>query len=211
MSEMEERQKLFQEIYQKLIAPFPPGTVEYKNQSAASAHIPVQAYQHRINSVAGNFASWRLTTEHPIIHENEKLLEMRGVLQIVDASYEGQGFVEFERDERTKRIKFFSERCKAAASLAFVDACDSFEMGWIDLGRKWSKNPGTGVPQRKGFVDEEEGGKETRRKCIRPGCNNYVNEELLKMYEWNNPQCEEHIPDHVKRKYLKRMERVGNV
>lgn len=209
MSDLEVRRKLFQEIHKQLILPFPPGTVEFKNNSQASAHIPVQAYQHRVNMAAGNLASWRLTTEQPIIHENERLLEMRGVLQIVDASYEGQGFVEFERDERTKRIKYFNERCKAAASLAFVDACDCFEMGWIDLGRKWSKNPGTGVPERNGeSVDRPDGKGETRRKCIR--CDKFVDEKLLKMYQWNTPQCEEHIPDYVKRKYLKRMEEQTN-
>lgn len=208
MNNFEERRQLFQEIYEKLILPFPPGTVELKNQNHASAHIPVQAYQHRVNVAAGNFASWRLTTEHPIIHENEKLLEMRGVLQIVDASYEGQGFIEFERDERTKRIKYFNERCKAAASLAFVDACDCFEMGWIDLGRKWSKNPGTGVLERTGGSVDRSNDKvvETRRQCIFPGCNKFVDEKLLNLYEWKNAQCEEHIPDHVKRKYLKKME-----
>ncbi|TVX99430.1 hypothetical protein [Paenibacillus cremeus] len=208
MSSIEERQKLFEEIYQKLILPFPPGTVEFKNQNPASAHIPVQAYQHRVNVAAGNFASWRLTTEQPIIHEAERMLEMRGVLQIVDASYEGQGFVEFERDERTKRIKYFNERCKAAASLAFVDACDCFEMGWIDLGRKWSNNPGTGVPERTGgsVVRSDKKDGETRRQCIFPGCGKFVDEKLLKLYQWKNAQCEEHIPEHVKRKFLNRQE-----
>lgn len=209
MSELEERRKLFHEIYEQLILPFPPNTVEFKNQSHASAHIPVQAYQHRVNMAAGNHASWRLTLEQPIVHENERLLEMRGVLRIVDASYEGQGFVEFERDEKTKRIKYFNERCKAAASLAFVDACDCFEMGWIDLGRKWSKNPGTGVPERSGAPTLLSSGKvETRRKCIR--CEKFVDEKLLKLYEWNTIQCEEHIPEHVKRKYLKKMEEQAN-
>lgn len=204
----EDRQKLFREIYERLILPFPPGTVEFKNNSAASAHIPVQAYQHRVNVAAGNFASWRLTTEHPIIHETEKLLEMRGVLKIVDASYEGQGFVEFVRDEKTKRIKYFNERCKAAASLAFVDACDCFEMGWIDLQRKWALNPGTGVPSRSGELNGsgKDGSTGGKRKCIRPGCEQFVDEELLKLYGWTNQQCEEHIPEHVKKKYLQRLE-----
>lgn len=206
MSNFEERRKLFQEIYEQLILPFPSGTVEFKNNSQASAHIPVQAYQHRINIAAGNFASWRLSTEQPIIHESERLLEMRGILRIVDASYEGQGFIEFERDEKTKRIKYFNERCKAAASLAFVDACDCFEMGWTDLGRKWAKNPGTGVPERIGEPGIHS--VETRRKCIR--CDRFVDEDLLKKYQWNTPQCDEHIPGHVKTKYLKRMEEQTN-
>ncbi|WP_429313628.1 hypothetical protein [Paenibacillus mucilaginosus] len=203
---MEERRKLFQDILELLRAPFPTGTVEYKGQSAASAHIPVQAYNHRVNAVAGNLVKWTLTTERPIIHEEEKQLEMRGILQIVDQAYEGQGFITFERDGGKGPIKFFGERSKAAASLAFVDACDKFEMGWIDLGRKWSDNPGTGVPQRR----EGAGGagaaatksEDSRRRCIR--CNKPLTDEeeaLLKMYGWNNVQCQEHIPAHVRKKY----------
>ncbi|GGG18080.1 hypothetical protein GCM10010916_38600 [Paenibacillus abyssi] len=131
------------------------------------------------------------------------------MLKIVDTSYEGMGFVDFERDPATKRIKYFPERCKAAASLAFVDACDKFEMGWIDLERKWSSNPGTGVPARKD-ISGGSGTGENRRKCIFPGCGNHVDEGLLKLYGWKNAQCEEHIPDHVKRKYLKSLEGKEN-
>ena len=210
MSELEERRKLFHEIYEQLILPFPPNTVEFKNQSHASAHIPVQAYQHRVNMAAGNHASWRLTLEQPIVHENERLLEMRGVLRIVDAkSMRAKVLLNLSVMRRQSGLNISTSVVKLQPALLSSMPVIALRWDGSILGRKWSKNPGTGVPERSARRLFSPAGrlKHGRNASV---AKKFVDEKLLKLYEWNTIQCEEHIPEHVKRKYLKKMEEQAN-
>ncbi|WP_214607656.1 hypothetical protein, partial [Mycobacterium tuberculosis] len=81
----EEYEKLYDEIIFKLTAPFPEGTVEFKNNNKASAYIPSHPIQYRIRTAAGPYWSWRVTTEKPIYHEETDEIEVRGVLTILNA------------------------------------------------------------------------------------------------------------------------------
>src|SRR5690554_6718023 len=138
MSSNTDRQMIYQEIHKKLVEPFAEGTLETRNQSSNNFYIPVQAYIHRLESAAGNFWSWNITSE-PIIFEKEGQVMIKGVLKIVDAEREGIGFSNIERFEDTGKIKNLKYAVQSAVSDALRDACDKFEMGWIDLApyRKW--------------------------------------------------------------------------
>lgn len=103
---------------------------------------------NRVSTVAGNYASWTLSSPLAIIYEAEGYIEMRGILKIVDAQNEGVGYASFVRNNQN-RIDNFGEVVKKAASAAYVDGCNKFQIGWIDLPRDFTTNPGTGVPQRK--------------------------------------------------------------
>lgn len=196
----DEKRKLFKAIHEELIKPFPEGTVELKNNNAKSAYIPVQAYINRVNEVAGHLAKWRLTTAEAINHPKEKLLEMRGVLQILDTEYEGIGFADYDINASTGGISYKGEIIRTAISHAFVDACNKFQIGWIDLNRDWASNVGVGVVQRL-----EEGKSlptnEPSVKCIMPNCTNNIDRKLLEKMNWKIHHCPDHIPDYHKKKY----------
>lgn len=195
---IDEKEKLYRAIHAELIKPFPKGTVKSKKNT--KTFIPVQAYINRINQVAGHVTKWTITTTEAIIHPHEQLIEMRGRLSILDTEIEGIGFADFDwlSGKEGKAISFKNEVIKTALSHAYVDACNKYQIGWIDIDRDWSSNPGTGVPEMKiksGASDQE------YIACLFPNCTNNVDLELLKKLSWKNHQCPDHIPAHVIRKY----------
>lgn len=186
-----ELQKLFVDIHTELKAPFPPGTLKYKNNHEASSYIPYQVYIHRLNSVAGGFWKWRVTTEKPIYHEEIDAIEMRGILTIVNSEVEGQGFFNLERNTVNNKIKNYDEAIKSAVKNAFSNACNYYELGWSDLKRKWSSNPGVGIV---------EPSSQSERICVKCKQNlSTLDEELLTLTKWKQPYCVKDLPDHVKR------------
>lgn len=195
----DEKKQLFKEIHEQLIKPFPQGTVVYKGNNRKSAFIPVQAYINRVNEVAGHLSKWRITTPEAIIHPDEKLIEMRGILQILDTEYEGVGFADYDVVAQTGAISFKGEVIRSAVSHAFVDACNKFQIGWIDLNRDWSTNAGTGVPQRRGTTEQVS--EEPAIYCIMPNCTNTVDKELLAQMNWKINHCPEHIPSYQRKKF----------
>lgn len=199
----EEFERLYDEIIFKLTAPFPPGTVEFKDPNKpASAYIPSHAFQHRIRTQAGPYWSWRITTGKPIYHEETDSIEVRGVLTILHASSEGQGFATLDRYQDTKKIKFYKEAIKAATSDAFRDAADFFGIGHRDLApyREWSRNPGVGIVSEEKVKSQV--AKIEIKQCIKCGVV-LTQEDLdyLKLVKWRNQVCIKDVPDHQKRKY----------
>ncbi|MEK5358169.1 hypothetical protein [Paenibacillus sp. FSL L8-0709] len=186
-----ELQQLFTEIQQKLKEPFPNGTVQYKTAGIAkSSYIPYQAYIHRLNTAAGGFWKWRQSINKPIYHEESDSIEMRGILSIVNCEVEGHGFYYLKRDNN-KKVTNYDEAIKSAVKNALSDACNFYEMGWIDLKRKWIGNPGVGI-----MLEEEK----SEKICVK--CKNNLttkDEELLNLTKWNQPYCVNDLPDHVKR------------
>jgi hypothetical protein len=196
----EEMQKIYREIHEQLIAPFPPGTIEERENDPDSKYIPVQPYIHRLETVAGTFWSWRLTGQ-PVIYEREDQVMVKGVLKIVDAEREGIGFSNLQRYSDTGKIKNLKYAILSASSDALRNACDLYEMGWKDLSpyRKWAKNPGTGL-SASAFLNQDKGGSEgsSGRKCIR--CQNPLtmeDENFLQELQIANDYCRDHIPQHL--------------
>jgi len=207
----EELERLYDEIIFKLTRPFPPGTMEFKNQSEASAYIPSHPIQYRIRTAAGPYWSWRITTEKPIYHEESDEIEVRGILTILTASSEGQGFANLKRNGN-KQIMFYKEAIRAASSDAFRDAADLFGIGHIDLApyRKWAENPGAGLSNGTATGDPETGDPEQPDQSPKTKVKNckkcgvvltQKDIDYLKLVRWTNEVCKEHVPDHQKRKH----------
>ncbi|MED0677346.1 hypothetical protein ABEV55_13755 [Aneurinibacillus thermoaerophilus] len=194
----EELKALYAEIKEKLVAPFPPGSVEFKDNQKTSAYIPVQPYIHRLEEAAGTFWSWDLIGEPTIYHEEGEIM-VRGVLRILNASRTGVGFAKFQRFPDTGKIKNLRETIRSAISDALRDACDKYEMGWVDLSpfRKWTSNPGTGLSDAK----TETIGIQPERiieKCVQ--CGEPLTEEDLQTKRENAIKynyCFKHLPRHL--------------
>lgn len=203
----EEFEKLYDEIIFKLTAPFPEGTVEFKTSNKASAYIPSHAIQYRIRTAAGPYWSWRITTDKPIYHEETDEIEVRGVLTILNAKSEGQGFATLDRHKDSRKIKFYKESIRAAASDALRDAGDKFSIGHIDLApyREWAKNPGVGLTDqiKQTTIKSSNNSEEIEVfHCLKCGVVlSHEDLQYLKMVRWNNKVCKEHVPDHQKRKH----------
>jgi hypothetical protein len=206
----EELEKLYDEIMVRLTAPFPEGTVEFKTRKPASAYIPSHPIQYRIRTAAGPYWSWRITTEKPIYHEETDEIEVRGVLTILNASAEGQGFATLERFKDTQKIKFYKEAIRAAASDALRDAADLFGIGHRDLApyRVWAKNPGAGlidvsdIKPTSDISPDNKGKKVEIYYCQK--CGVVLSQEdldYLKLVRWTIKVCKEHVPEHQKKKH----------
>ncbi|KIV58575.1 hypothetical protein AM501_05300 [Aneurinibacillus migulanus] len=194
--QLDELTLLYKEIKEKLVAPFPPGSVEFKNNNESSAYIPIQPYIHRLEEAAGVHWDWDIVGEPFIYHEENEVM-VKGILRILNASRTGMGFAKFQRYPDTGKIKNLRETIRSAASDALRDACDKYEMGWVDLSkyRKWASNPGTGLSE--GINDNSLPNNPIPR-CIR--CNDALTEEDLKMkkeYRISYNYCFKHLPRHL--------------
>ncbi|USK62179.1 hypothetical protein [Peribacillus asahii] len=186
----------YQEIKEKLIAPFPKGTVEVERNKA---HIPVQAYINRLEEAAGEHWSWK-TNGQPLIYEKECQIQVKGTLKILNAEREGVGFSNFKVYEDNKeKIQNLKYAILAAESDALRNACNKYQMGWSDLAqyKDWGKNPGVGVtvtqPQTSQPVAEF-----TCLKCGKPLQASDLQE--LEKYQIRNKYCSEDIPAHMRKK-----------
>lgn len=195
----EDLQRVYREIHEQLVAEFPPGTVEDRENDSNSKYIPVQPYIHRLETAAGSFWSWRTTTE-PKIYDLEEQVMVKGVLKIVEAEREGTGFANFQRYEDTGKIKNLKYAILSATSDALRNACDLFEMGWKDLApyRKWAKNPGAGlvVPTTGAGGNQEP--TSSYRKCV--VCQQPLtaeDESYLDELNIKHPYHRVHIPQHL--------------
>ena len=132
---------------------------------------------------------------------------MRGVLNILNSSSEGQGFAVLERDKTNKKIQFYRESIRSAVSDAFRDAADYFAVGHQDLApyRKWADNPGLGLKHVEDTLEETNATGESNievKYCLK--CGVVLSQDdliYLKTVRWNNTVCKDHVPDHQKKKY----------
>jgi hypothetical protein len=194
-----EKQRIYREVIEKLTEPFPDGTVEFRDEKRNTAFIPVQPYIKRLEDAAGVYWSWKLTGE-PLIRYEDDLVEVRGLLKIVDAEREGIGFANLQRYSDTNKIRNLKDAIRAASSDAIRDACDKFRMGWKELApyRKWSENPGTGLQKYLGKKSDV--ANKSNEECV--VCRQPLSEEdkqQLAQYNVKIAYCSSHIPSHFKR------------
>ena len=185
----------YQEIKDKLMAPFPRGTVEVDKNKA---HIPVQAYINRLEEAAGEYWSWR-TSGQPLIYENDLQVQVKGTLKILGAEREGVGFSNFKVHNDSKKIQNLKYAVLAAESDALRNACNKYQMGWIDLApyKDWSKNPGVGIPvsQQTNTVEIAES------RCLKCGKQIQAADRVeLEKYQIRQTYCAEDIPVHMKKR-----------
>lgn len=184
-----ELEQLWGTIHTKLKTPFPAGTLKFKKNKYA--YIPIKAYIHRLNEVAGPVWQWKITKEK--VNEEQGLIEVNGVLKILHREAEGQGFHEFFKGSNQYAYK---DALRSAASDALRNACDLFEIGWVDLApyRDWGQDKGIGI--------ETIPKPENIRICVK--CKKPLteeDEELLRKLKISNVQwCSEDIPEHIARK-----------
>ncbi|WP_240416523.1 hypothetical protein [Paenibacillus periandrae] len=195
----QEYEELYASIMKKIKEPFPEGTVIKKNASDKSAYIPVHTYVKKLNDSAGGYYTWRITTDKPIIHAEQGLLEMRGLLTILNTSNEGQGFQLITFKKGSQVINNFDETIKAATRRALVNAMDMFEAGWVDLApyREWAKSPGLGLIDNKSEEDDDSA---NNPDCVSCGCKLTNQEVAIIKGVWNVYYCSAHIPNFVKKK-----------
>jgi hypothetical protein len=193
---LEEIQRIYREVHQKLTAPFPEGTLESKEHSPKDKYIPVQPYIHRLEEAAGGYWSFRLIGQ-PVIYETEDLVQVTGTLKILNAERDGVGFSNLQRYSDTKKIRNLKEAIRAATSDCLRDACDKYEMGWRDLApyRKWASNPGLGFVLTTNQPSKND--PETRNciKCKEPL--KVEDESFLAELKVKLPYCKEHVPEHL--------------
>lgn len=195
---------MYRDIHQKLIEPFPEGTLVSKEDDDYRRYIPVQPYIHRLEEAAGVYWSWRITGD-PVIYREERQVMVRGILKIVETEREGIGFAHFQTFQDTGKIKNLKYAITSAASDALRDACDKFEMGWVDLApyRSWGENPGIGQAAFHAHQSKGTGSTSTSTagpKCIKCQIDLTTQDiEILKNHNIKHNYCSEHIPAHLRK------------
>ncbi|WP_232699204.1 Rad52/Rad22 family DNA repair protein [Brevibacillus daliensis] len=190
----DELEQLWKRIQDNLTKPFPLGSVQFRNRDGNGAYIPSRVYIHRLNEEVGSLWSWKITSE--VIDRESNKVQVNGVLKILHREHEGMGFHDLQTyHDNPGKFRNYEDAKRAAAADALRDACDHFEMGWVDLApyREWAKNPGIGL--------QEVTSQTTSDKCV--VCKkelSKIDEQALLHYEIRNKYCVDHIPEHMTRK-----------
>lgn len=178
----------YKELLARLREPFPKGTVQTKGKGQ---YIPAQAYEERLEEIAGELWSWCVKGE-PLIYERENVIQVVGTLEILGSKRDGMGFFEFQRFPEGK-IKSIGYAIRSAEQDALRAACDRFQMGWRDLGK-------VGTSTSKISVKVERTQREEAKACL--VCQNVLTlqeEKMLVQYGVNLSYCNEHVPIHLKK------------
>lgn len=113
-------------VVEDLKAKFPNGTVQ-KNDSTKRYYIPNSKYLHRINTVTQG--EWN--KEIKSIDINTDLGIVIAIVRVTIAEYSRDGHGRYQ----LKRGSSIDNAIDQAVNIAFVNAIDTWEMGWVDLGR----------------------------------------------------------------------------
>lgn len=210
----------YSEIILRLKESFPNGTVKFRSDNN-KAYIPNQIYTDRLE--AATQGKWNKSIKDIEINLEHLYVKVIVTVTIGDHSRDGYGLAYIDSDSKG-RPKISNTLDQAAAS-AFVDALDTWQMGWRDLAphnkMDWGGNPGIrhlldSDPSIDGQNQERKANPnhKVERKCIMAGCHKTLSADewdLLKQVPNLNRNkmvyCFEHLPDHYKRKipeqYLK--------
>ncbi|MBU8908137.1 hypothetical protein [Desertibacillus haloalkaliphilus] len=183
--------QLYKDIVRELREPFPPGTVQSRNNNPHSQYIPAQAYEERLEEVADMYWSWSLKGE-PIIYERENEVQITGTLKIVDAERDGTGFATFQRFPEGK-IKNLKYAIRAAAQDALRDACDHFQMGWVNLGK--NSHTGNKVKPKSSEISSNQN---ENKSCM--VCKVKLTQKEVDILRDNGIKlwyCSNHLPKHL--------------
>jgi len=201
----EELERLYDEILFKLQSPFPNGTIKFKNDNPKSAYIPSQSIREKVRASAGPYWSWTITTNNPIYLEETDEIEVRGVLTILNAKAEGQGFAQLKRYPETQKIHHYKEAIRAARSDAFRDAADFFGVGHQDLAAYRERDDNSSIELEKVTTQKANSAKEKKievKKCIKCGVVlTHEDFEYLRLVKWTTQVCKNDVPEHQQKKY----------
>jgi hypothetical protein len=202
----------YPEIIEQLKASFPEGTVQ-KRTDNQRAYIPNQIYTDRIETATNS--QWNKEIRDSEINVPHGYIKVVVRIHIGPHWRDGVGLCTIDKSDSgdPKRLNNALER---ALSSAFLDAIDSWEMGWRDLAphyrNDWGKNPGlahllssTSLPVP--GSDPALSNPKMSRRCIMGGCG-----EVLTQAEWDLLQripnlnvqkmtyCYPHLPNNFKRR-----------
>ncbi|WP_182101761.1 hypothetical protein [Niallia taxi] len=186
-----------QEIIEFLKSPLPDGSVQSRNKD--KKFIPIQVYIDRLNDESiGHLVKVKITHHH--IDWTNDVIEVRVSIQIGEAEREGIGITSISRYENTNKPVNVNNDAGTAYSHAIRDACDKFQMGWVDLAdhREWGANPGLWFNRDQNSKKTSSGSTKTSEKCIK--CQKPLTEEdlqLLRDYDISLKFCSKDIPQHM--------------
>lgn len=131
----------YSEIILRLKESFPNGTVKFRSDNN-KAYIPNQIYTDRLE--AATQGKWNKSIKDIEINLEHLYVKVIVTVTIGDHSRDGYGLAYIDSDSKG-RPKISNTLDQAAAS-AFVDALDTWQMGWRDLAphnkMDWGGNPG---------------------------------------------------------------------
>lgn len=199
----------YPDIVRRLKESFPKGTVKLRSDTQ-KAYIPNQIYTDRLE--AATEGQWSKTIKDIEINLEQQYVKVIVSISISDYSRDGFGFAYIDKDGQG-RPKVSNALDQAAAS-AFVEAVDSWQMGWSDLApyKDWGDNPALrhligSNPAPEGQKRVVHSNSRIERNCIMAGCGKPLSAdewELLKQVPNLNRDrmiyCFDHLPEHLKRK-----------
>ncbi|WP_240377274.1 Rad52/Rad22 family DNA repair protein [Bacillus piscicola] len=177
----------FSDLLESLQQPFPKEAVKHRkiSDSLTISYIETDNYVERLNQMAGQHWSWRLSND-PVFYDRDVLVI--GTLTIMGAKRDGIGTAPLKnQDGRTTNLKY---ALRSASQDALRDACDLFGMGWTNLKGSRSKQQkhrnataGVAVP--------------TCQKCQEPLSESQIT--WLKEHHITLYFCENCVPAHFKK------------
>lgn len=130
------------EIARKLKESFPSGTVQFTNSKRA--YIPNQVYTDRLESATQS--QWSRHIKELDINVDHKYVKAIVTITIGDYLREGYGIAVIKGNPGESPAEI-EKAVDQAVNSAFVEALDSYQMGWVDLApykkseKEWGSNP----------------------------------------------------------------------
>ncbi|WP_054943648.1 hypothetical protein [Paenibacillus ihuae] len=202
----------YQEIIASLKQRFPEGTVTHRKDKKG-VYIPNQVYTDRLESATGS--EWDKEIKELDINVPHRFV--KAIVQIRIGSYVRDGYgVSIMHGDPAADPKIIRTAVDQAVNEAFIDAIDTYEMGWQDLApyklEDWAGNPALAHLLQNGPPTGAEAGAApiqsfavSNHKCLKCKKNLSSAEwELLGRIPNLNREsmvyCFEDIPAHLKRK-----------
>ncbi|MFB5269301.1 hypothetical protein ACE41H_21300 [Paenibacillus enshidis] len=198
----------YSDIVKQLKANFPHGTVQFNH--AARPYIPNQVYTNRMETVTDS--SWSFEIRELDINPAAGYIKAIVRVQIGSIYRDGYG-VEGLKINSEGIPEKVSTKADQVINAAYINALDTWEMGWKDLAphkkEDWGGNPALAhllnhVPPEQSDASFE-GNKKIDRKCL--VCNQYLTAiewELLGHIPSLNREvmiyCFTHLPNHLSRR-----------
>lgn len=187
------------EILDFLRSPFPAGSLSVRD--GQKAYFQNQVYIDRLNDPrVREHVKQRITYQK--VDMEQGIIEVRVLIKIGEAEREGAGIVPIAMKRGTKVPINLNNDIRMAKTYAIVDACDGYQMGWVDLApyrKDWGNNPALFFNREREQMNSmaEETEKSTHVCKV---CGVAINDEQVQFLRHNLINidfCKEHVPPHM--------------
>lgn len=195
------------EITRKLKEAFPPGTVQFTGSNRA--YIPNQVYTDRLETATQS--QWSRYIKELDINVSHKYVKSIVTVSLGDYHREGYG-VAIMKGNPAENPSEIQTAVDQAVNSAFVEALDSFQMGWMDLApykksdKEWGSNPGLAHLMKQSHSGSEPSSPRAQSTHICLKCHTPLKkaewdllEHVPKLNRMKMVYCFKDIPDHYKR------------